>query len=131
MKKTILIIAGIAVLGACSSTPAQAHPQGGQWVLNPYKCPDLVEDRRQRQAARYDEAYDRGPRDVYEDRIERRNMRRDEAVTHCPASAWEWRGPRYRVHYHAPRPVAVNIYYQPHKHRYYRHHGNKKIVINF
>jgi hypothetical protein len=131
MKKMIFTIAVFAGLGACTTTPAYAHPNNGNWVLNPNKCPDLVEDRRQRKAARYDEAYTYSRRDKYEDWVERKNMRRDEAVTNCPASAWEWQGSPYRVGHHVKRPVAVNIFYQPHKHHYYRRNGKKKITVHF
>ncbi len=130
MKSVFLTLATCMSLSACASTPAYAKPPG-QWVLNPNKCPDLVEDRRQRRAMRRDEAYDRGPVDVIEDWVERKEARRDEAVTRCPARAWEWHGPRYRAHYHPPRPKTVNIYYHPKKRTYYRHSGHRRIVIKF
>ena len=135
MKPILLTLTACMSLSACASTQARAQPPSqhivGHWRLNPNKCPDLIEDRRQRRAMRRDEAYDRGRRDVIEDWIERKEARRDEAVTRCPPSAWEWHGPRYKVKYHAPRPVSVNIYYHPKKHVYYRHKGNRRIVIRF
>jgi len=135
MKLLLTAIIGGLSLTACASANAGAphvkYAANGQWVLNPNKCPDLVEDKRQRRAMRRDEAYDRSRRDVAEDRKERKNARRDEAVTNCPASAWEWHGPSYRKGYHPVRPIKVNIYYQPSKRTYYRRNGNKKVVIRF
>lgn len=138
MKLYLLTFAGVMSLAGCASAhahphhgPGPAYAASGNWVLNPLKCPDLVEDWRDRRESRRDEAYDRGPRDVIEDWYDRRESRRDEAVTRCPASAWEWHGPRYRKHYHAPRPKSVHIYYHPHKHVYYRRHGHKRIVVRF
>ena len=134
---TITLLAGLT-LSACATANATPPPGtvkyasgGGHWVLNPNKCPDLVEDRRQRRAMRRDEAYDRSRRDVIEDWTERKNARRDEAVTNCPARAWEWHGPRYRKSYHPARPVKVNVYFHPTKRAYYRRHGHKRVVIRF
>ena len=135
MKLLIATIIGGLSLTACASANAGAphvkYAANGQWVLNPNKCPDLVEDKRQRRAMRRDEAVDYSRRDVIEDKAERKRARRDEAVTNCPASAWEWRGPRYRKNYHPARPVKVNIYFHPVKRTYYRRNGNTKIVIRF
>lgn len=136
--KTILATTLITLsMTACASANAHSQPHtvkyaaNGNWVLNPNKCPDLVEDRRDRRESRRDEAYDRGPRDVIEDWVDRKESRRDEAITNCPASAWEWHGPRYRRNLHPKRPVRVQIYYQPHKRVYYRRTGSKRIVIRF
>jgi len=131
MKPVLLTLAACMSLSACASTPAFAKSPNGHWQLNPNKCPDLVEDKRQRRAMRRDEAHDKGPRDVIEDWVERKNARKDQAVTRCPASAWEWRGPRYRVKYHAPRPVSVNVYFHTKKRTYYRKNGNRRVVIRF
>ncbi len=136
--KTIFVTTCLALsMTACAA--ANAHPPArqvhyapnGSWVLNPNKCPDLVEDRRDRRESRRDEAYDRGRRDVIEDWFDRRESRRDEAVTNCPASAWEWHGPRYRPHVHPVRPVHVQIYYHPQKRIYYRRNGHRRIVVRF
>jgi len=136
MKTTLLCIAVAMPLGLAACSTANAHPHyavphsaKGQWVLNPRKCPDLVEDWRDRQESRRDEAYDRGPRDVAEDWRDRKESRRDEAVTVCPASAWEWHGPVYRKHYHAARPVKGNVYYNPRKKRHYHRHGGKRVTV--
>jgi hypothetical protein len=130
MKLYLLTLASVVSLAGCAS--AHAHPvSSGKWVLNPTKCPDLVEDWRDRQESRRDERYDRGPRDVVEDWVDRQESRRDEAVTHCPASAWEWRGSRYQPRYHTSRPVRAQIYYHPKKHVYYRRSGKNRIVVRF
>jgi len=119
-------------LSACSTASAHsAHNESGYWKLNPYKCPDLVEDWRDRRESRIDEAYDRGPRDVAEDIRDRRESRRDEAHTWCPASAWEWYGPAYKTHFHAPRPKYAKIYYNSHKKHYYRKHGHKHVKVRW
>ncbi|HHL42369.1 MAG TPA: hypothetical protein ENJ42_02020 [Hellea balneolensis] len=139
MKILSITISGFLLLSGCSTasaSPAQPiryaqAPGAGHWVLNPNKCPDLREDRRQRRAMRKDEAYDRSLYDVVEDWFEREEQRRDEAVTRCPARAWEWHGPRYRPHIHPARPVAVNIYYHPTRHVYYHKNGRRRVVIRF
>ena len=97
--------AGLIVVG-CAAAPAPAH--AGAWRFVPSRCPDLVEDWRDRRESRIDERYDFGPLDRAEDRRDRRESRRDERVTVCPASAWVWDGPRrYRV----ARPAAAAVYY--------------------
>jgi len=136
MKLYLITLVGITSLTACAS--AEAHPashtaygKSGKWVLNPAKCPDLVEDWRDRRESRRDEAYDHGPGDVIEDWVDRRESRRDEAVTYCPASAWEWRGSRYVVHSHGPRPANVKVYFHPKKRTYYHRQGNRRVVVRF
>jgi|GEM_PF-997097 len=132
---TLIALATSLTLGACASASAKpahyhtqyAHAGSGQWVLNPNRCPDLVEDRRDRRESRRDEAIDWSARDVREDIRDRRESRRDEAVTICPASAWEWRGPAYKAHYHAPRPKKIKVYYN-HGHRHHYHHRRGKRV---
>ncbi|RZV34622.1 MAG: hypothetical protein EX271_13480 [Acidimicrobiales bacterium] len=136
MKLYLMTLVGVASLSACSTAQAHAahnfaYGKSGGWVLNPAKCPDLVEDWRDRRESRRDEAYDHGPRDVIEDWVDRRESRRDEAVTYCPARAWEWRGGRYVAHKHGPRPVRVNIFYHPHKRTYYHKHGHRHIAVRF
>ena len=106
----------------CVSAPAQAHAvpaYAGQWRFEPSRCPDLVEDWRDRRESRRDERVDLGPLDRAEDRRDRRESRRDERVTVCPASAWVWDGPhRYRP---AARPVASAVYYDWRARHYYRY----------
>jgi hypothetical protein len=136
MKLYLATLVGALSLAGCASAHAQPaythnYHANGNWVLNPAKCPDLVEDWRDRRESRRDEAYDHNLRDVIEDWEDRRESRRDEAVTRCPASAWEWHGVKYRKHYHAPRPRRVHVYYHPHKRVYYRKHGHKRIVVRF
>lgn len=112
--KTLLATTLVALsLTACASANAHTPARKGHWVLNLNKCPDLVEDRRDRRESRRDEAYDRGPRDVIEDWVDRKESRRDEAVTNCPASAWEWRGPKYRKNLHPRRPRTRQYFLSP------------------
>lgn len=136
MKLYLMTLVGVASLAGCVSANAQPAPyvaygKTSGWVLNPAKCPDLVEDWRDRRESRRDEAYDHGPRDVIEDWVDRRESRRDEAVTNCPARAWEWRGGRYIAHTHGPRPSYVKIYYHPHRKTYYHKHGHRRIAVRF
>jgi hypothetical protein len=139
MKTIILTLSACLAIGACASANASPSHKAvkyaangqGQWKLNPRKCPDLMEDRRQRRAMRRDKAHTRGPLDLIEDWTESANARRDEAVTNCPARAWKWVGPRYRPGHHAPRPTSGRIYYHPKKRIYYRHQGTRRIVIRF
>lgn len=72
MKLYLMTLVGAASLAGCAS--AHAHPASyaaygkfGGWELNSAKCRNLVEDWRDRQKPRRDEAYDRGPRDVTEE----------------------------------------------------------------
>ncbi len=107
--------ATLVTIAGCASAPA-AH--AGQWRLEPSRCPDLVEDVRDRRESRRDERYTHGPLDRLEDRLDRRESRRDERVTVCPASAWVWDGPR---RYRTVRPAAVAVYYDTRVRRYYRY----------
>lgn len=110
---------GIIVAG-CVSAPAPAY--AGEWRFYPERCPDLVEDWRDRRESRLDERYDTGPRDRAEDRRDRQESRRDERVTVCPANAWGWDGPgRYRT----ARPAAVPVYYDPYDRHYYRYRPDR------
>ena len=98
---------GLFAAGCVSApAPAQAHAvpaYAGQWRFEPSRCPDLVEDWRDRRESRRD----------------RRESRRDERVTVCPASAWVWDGPRrYRP---AARPVEAAVYYDWRARHYYRY----------
>ncbi|NNE57742.1 MAG: hypothetical protein HKN36_06505 [Hellea sp.] len=135
MKLKLISVAIIVSLAGCASAgTSHAHPHrapAGYWKLNPLKCPDLVEDWRDRRESRIDEAYDRGPRDVREDIRDRIESRRDEAVTYCPPSAWEWHGPQYRPQIHAHRPVKVRVFYNPHRNHYYHRHGGKAVLVKW
>lgn len=102
--------AGLIAVG-CAAAPAQA----GAWRFVPSRCPDLVEDWRDRRESRLDERVDFGPLDRAEDR---RESRRDERVTVCPASAWVWDGPRRS---RAARPAAAAVYYDWRARRYFRY----------
>ncbi len=131
MKTILFSLSGAFIVALTSSACAHTPPQKGGWVLNANKCRDLIEDRRDRQRARIDEAYDRNRRDVIEDRIDRRARRKDEAVTRCPASAWEWRGTNYQKRVHPKRPAAVKVYFDNHKRQYFRYGSSRaKIIIN-
>lgn len=139
MKRYLFTIPAILFITACASANAgHARPVKvvkaagpGHWVLNPNKCPDLLEDRAERHAMRRDEAVYRGPRDAAEDRAQRRAQRRDEAVTNCPARAWEWHGPAYRAKIHPARPATAKVFYNPKRGTYYRRVGKNRIVIKF
>lgn len=123
MRISHLFVAGFVVFGAgCASAGQPAY--AGEWRLDPARCPDLVEDRRDRQESRRDERYDRGPLDRAEDRADRRESRRDESVTVCPRSAWVWNGGRYRT----ARPAAAAIYYDRNARHYYRYGPNRARV---
>jgi len=115
--------AGLITIAGCVAAPAA---NAGQWRFEPSRCPDLVEDVRDRRESRRDERYNRGPLDRLEDRLDRRESRRDERVTICPASAWVWDGSR---RYRSARPAAVSVYYDRRAHRYYRY-GPKRAHIH-
>ncbi len=111
----------VGLFGAgCVSAAAPAY--AGEWRFHPERCPDLVEDVRDRRESRRDERHDHGAADRIEDRLDRRESRRDERVTVCPRRAWVYHGnPRYRP----ARPAVVAVYYDPHKHHYYRHRPDR------
>lgn len=111
----------------CVSAAGPAH--AGQWRFYPERCPDLVEDVRDRRENRRDERVDRGLLDRAEDRADRRESRRDERVTVCPKTAWVYHG---KARHRAARPGAIAIYYDPHKHQYYRYGSDRtRILIAF
>lgn len=121
-----LIVGGLGVaLAVCATAPAHA----GQWVLDPARCPDLVEDRLDRAESRRDRRVNRGPLDRLEDRRDARESRRDEAVTACPASAWVWQGRRAPAR--PPRPAAVQVYFDPVDAVYFRRgpRGNRIVLV--
>lgn len=119
-------VAALGVIAAgCVAAPA-AH--AGEWRFHADRCPDLVEDVRDRRESRRDEHYDRGPVDRIEDRADRRESRRDESVTICPASAWVWHG---HSHVRPARPAAVTVYYDARKRHYYRVGPNRARVRVF
>lgn len=93
LTKTIIVAALSLGTIACTSS-ASASP--GYWRLDPSKCPDLREDRR-------DRAVNRGPRDRAEDRRDRRYI-------NCPARAWDYIGPRPRSARAVP-PAYNAIYF--------------------
>ncbi len=99
----------------CVNSVQPAH--AGEWRINAARCPDLVEDIRDRRESRRDERYDHGPLDRIEDRIDRRESRRDERVTVCPRRAWVWHGRGFRP----ARPAAVRLYFDAHDRYYYRY----------
>ena len=117
-------LAAPVLVVACASTSATAHTQG--WRFDPARCPDLVEDYRDRRESRRDERYNHGVFDRIEDRLDRRESRRDERVTTCPASAWVWRGDRP---YRATRPAAAAVYFDAYDRVYYRY-GPDRVRIN-
>lgn len=117
---------GLFAIG-CVSAPSSAY--AGEWRFDPTRCPDLVEDWRDRKESRRDERINRGPLDRLEDRIDRRESRRDERVTVCPASSWVWDGPR---RYRTARPVAAPVYYNWRDRRYYRYGPSRvRVAVTF
>ncbi|MEO1014070.1 MAG: hypothetical protein AAFX08_02665 [Pseudomonadota bacterium] len=118
--------AAIVVLtaNACVATPARAAP--GAWRFDAARCPDLVEDYRDRRESVRDRRVDRGPLDRLEDRVDRRESRRDERVTVCPASAWVWEGPRRGRR--AARPNRAIVYYDAVGRGYFRYGPNRSRV---
>ena len=130
LKSAIVSLCAAALIGCASNTAeAYTHPGATGWVLNPNLCPDLIEDRQERRAARRDERVVTSRRDLREDRRQRRQMARDEAVTVCPAKAWRWAGVRStRV---VPRPAAAAIYYNARDDRYYFRNGRKAVIVRF
>ncbi|MEM9705309.1 MAG: hypothetical protein AAF850_04440 [Pseudomonadota bacterium] len=119
------------VFGLCALTVAMgvsSAAQAGQWRLNPALCPDLVEDRLDRQESRRDRRVNRGPLDRIEDRIDRRESRRDERVTRCPRSAWVWSGSGRAL----DRPSRAVVYWDPVGRRYFRYGPSRsRVVISF
>lgn len=127
----ITLISILIALWASAFGTASAHSSGkGHWAFDPGRCPDLVEDKRDRIESRIDEAYDNGPRDVYEDYLDRRESAIDEASTYCPASAWVWRGGTYHKGHHAARPGGATLYNNAKARSYYRYgKNNQRIVV--
>ena len=116
----------IATLAVCTVGWASVGQSAvaGEWRLDTARCPDLVEDGRDRRESRRDERYDYGPLDRREDRKDRRESRRDERVTYCPASAWVWHGRGFPL----PRPTAKAIYFDTHARHYFRFGLNRAPV---
>jgi len=134
---TRLFVSAAAGLAALSGSAL-----AGEWVLNPAKCPDLREDRRDRLENKLDRAEDRRDRRVYagpgdaietrvdrgENRADRREDRRDEAVTVCPANAYDWSGRPY-VRWRRPaRPAAATVYWSGSDY-YWRRPGGERVVV--
>lgn len=119
----------VTLAGCASASDSYAGQGAGAWRFDPARCPDLVEDIRDRRESRRDERYDHGRLDRLEDRLDRRESRRDERITICPKSAWVWDGPRQ---YRAARPAAVTVYYDTRARRYFRYGPrNAHIHIKF
>ena len=118
LGSTAAAAACFTIAGCASAPGAHAGHGSGEWRFEPARCPDLIEDIRDRRESRRDERYDYGRFDRLEDRLDRRESRRDERVTVCPRSAWVWDGPR---RYRTARPAALTVYYDRHARRYYRY----------
>ncbi len=116
MRINHIFVAALAVFSVGSVSAAQPAV-AGEWRLHAARCPDLVEDVRDRQESRRDERYDHGRLDRIEDRVDRHESRRDERVTYCPASAWVWHG-RGKP---SRSPAAKAIYYDAGKRQYFRY----------
>ena len=90
LVRSAIVALSFGLLGAGAAS-------AGEWRVNANKCPDLQEDR-------WDRQNDRG-------RADRREDRRDERVVNCPARAWYYvrdRGERRGYHSH-PRPHEVIV----------------------
>lgn len=133
MKNLVIGALTGAVAFAALGATAQAHPYhasgyaGVGWRFDASRCPDLVEDARDRREDRRDRRYDNGRRDRFEDRADRRENRRDERVTVCPARAWVWDGPRKGAR-NAARPSRATIFYDARSRQYYRYGPNRTRV---
>lgn len=79
LLKAVLIGAPLAL----AAGPALA----GQWAVDLGRCPDHLEDIRDRFESRADQRRDVSRADVREDVRDRRESRRDERVTNCPSSS--------------------------------------------
>lgn len=120
MKKLIAGILGAGlVLGA-------APVFAGEWRLDPRRCPDLREDRRDARESRRDERYDYSRRDVREDRYDRRESARDRAVTVCPRSAFYYVPDRWE---RGKRPPALRLTYDRRVHLHYHYWNGVRIYV--
>ena len=117
------LIAGIVGMGlVLGMAPAFA----GEWRLDPRRCPDLREDRRDARESRRDERYDYSRRDVREDRYDRRESRRDRAVTVCPRSAFYYAPDRWE---RGKRPPALRFTYDRRVQMQYRNWNGVRIYV--
>lgn len=112
MLKTLLAIGTFSLLAACA-TDAQAQT-AGTWRLNPAKCPDLREDRRDARVVT-------GRRDLREDRRDRRTI-------NCPARAFTYVAPRGVRVVRTPRPNFSRIYIDRRGH-YYGVNGRNRVRL--
>lgn len=117
--------AAVVIAGCASAPPVHAGHGAYSWRFDASRCPDLVEDYRDRRESRRDERRDYSRRDVREDRRDRRESRRDERVTVCPESAWVFDGPR---RYRTKRPAAAVIYYDA-RDRHYFYDGRERVRV--
>ena len=121
MKWIALSLSAVAVMASAAPTNAEAS---GRWVLNPAKCPDLVEDRLDRREDRRDRRIDNGPLDRLEDRLDARENRRDERVVNCPARAFSYKG-RGRPSYALNNKTAIVVS----DGKYYHRRNNRLVVL--
>jgi len=95
-----MLLGSFALAGAaCASAPAQA----GEWRLIAPRCPDLVEDRRDRR--------------IVWSRADIREDRRDARRVVCPASAFVYVPGPYERRVHRPWRHNAVVYVTP-DHRY-------------
>lgn len=104
----MLKLAAIALLGApvvLAAAPASA----GQWAVDLGRCPDHLEDIRDRFEDRFDQRVTTSRRDRLEDIRDRRENRRDERITVCPSRSLVFLpGPRGKAKPHRP-PERVRL----------------------
>lgn len=112
MKLSLMILViALFTFGGSPLTVAEA----GEWRLDPSRCPDLREDRR-------DARVTWSKRDAREDR-------RDRRVINCPARAWVYvAGPLEFLRKKPARPAYTSFVVGPHG-RYYRRHKGRDIAI--
>ncbi len=79
--KAAAVAGAVCTTGAACAYPAPVYPAAaaGGWTLVAARCPDLVEDRRDRR--------------ITWSRADLREDRRDARRVRCPASAYVWTGP--------------------------------------
>ena len=102
--KLLPVLSTLLMFYTFGAGAANAHSlaQSG-WRLDASRCPDLIEDYRNRWESR-------------------RESRRDKRVTVCPRSAWVWDGP---LRYRTERPAAAVIFYDARRRHYFRYGANK------
>ena len=106
MIRGAFIALGLTVAGVGAAN-------AGEWRINASRCPDLREDR-------YDRNHDHG-------RADRREDRRDERVVNCPARAWYYVPDRAERRGFRAGPPPRQVYIHSDGRHYYR--GDRGAMI--